>query len=203
MLRALTQLVYSPAGFALCFLHFRTVCSERRRWPLVWEHLSSFTQRELQPWCFHILPFFLLKIQTVGWMLGRGIVVISWKQRPFHWAYCRKLCKFGQFVKQPEQMNNFLIIYHLFGHAETFLHTQLLKTISFKAGQYCKLYRFDINLVSIQFKTCSTSSESCSFLNVWVAYNFCWHHMLQKKMLMMFIFHKASSGALLKSNVTP
>lgn len=57
ILRALTGLVYSPVGFTLCFLHFQTVCSEQLRWPLVWEHLSSVPQWELEPWCFHILPF--------------------------------------------------------------------------------------------------------------------------------------------------
>lgn len=45
------------------------------------------------------LCLFLLKTQTVGWILGRGIVVIStWKQQPFQQAQCRKICLFGHLV---------------------------------------------------------------------------------------------------------
>lgn len=53
---ALTQSIYSPEAVTLCFLRF--ICASKQlRGPLVWQHLSSFTQWEMQPWCFHILPF--------------------------------------------------------------------------------------------------------------------------------------------------
>lgn len=60
-------------------LCFQTGCSERQRWPLVWEYQSSSTQLE-QPWCFHI--------QTVGWIPGRGIPVTS-----------RKPCTAGKYAR--------------------------------------------------------------------------------------------------------
>lgn len=56
-------------------LCFRTVCSERQRWPLVWEYQSSSTQLE-RLWCFHI--------QIVGW----GIPVFS-----------RKPCTAGKYAR--------------------------------------------------------------------------------------------------------
>lgn len=53
-------------------------------------------------WSHDVSTFclFLLKTQTVGWIFGGGIVVIStWKQQPFQGMYRRKICMFGQLIK--------------------------------------------------------------------------------------------------------
>lgn len=53
-------------------------------------------------WSHDVSTFclFLLTTQTFGWILGRGIVVISTrKQQPFQGMYHRKICMFGRHIK--------------------------------------------------------------------------------------------------------
>lgn len=55
----------------------------------MWYHLSSFTQWELQPSCFHILPFFCTNSDS--WMnIGQGELSFNIKATAFPMSVLQK-----------------------------------------------------------------------------------------------------------------